>query len=337
MTDKFFFYCKTERKLNMLRSLSSAIAGLRAHQTKMDVIGNNIANVNTNGYKSQRTTFSDVYYQTLSRGSAPYGNGGGTNPTQIGYGSQVATIDVLNTNGGGAYTGKPFDVYVDGDGFLTAKDANGATYYTRLGNLSWDAEGNLVDYMGNKVQGFKLHDDDDGYKKGKIDTSLNTVGGYYVDETTDLTEINIFGDVDLLPSGTAKLIDCLSSISIGSDGSITAIATKEFEIGTGPVTIGVNEPFHIGKLAVATFTNQDGLAHAGNSYMQVAPNSGTARYSPGGKNDAGITKAGYLEMSNVDLAQQFTDMITTQRGFQANTRIITVSDEMLQELVNIKR
>ena len=140
----------------MMRSLSSAVAGLRSHQTRMDVIGNNIANVNTYGFKSSRTTFSDVFYQTLSRGSGPTGLTGGTNPTQIGYGSSVATIDLLMTQSGMSSTGRALDVYINGDGMIPVRDANGNLFFTRLGVLGFDAAGNLVDSSGNFVQGFPM-------------------------------------------------------------------------------------------------------------------------------------------------------------------------------------
>ena len=109
----------------MMRSLSSAVGGLRSHQTRMDTIGNNIANVNTYGFKSSRVTFSDVYYQSTSTGSAPTTQLGGTNPTQIGYGAAVATIDVLNSPSGMASTDRALDVYINGDGMITTQDANG--------------------------------------------------------------------------------------------------------------------------------------------------------------------------------------------------------------------
>ena len=138
-----------------MRSLSSAVAGLRTHQTKMDVIGNNIANVNTYGFKSSRATFSDVYYQTINSGRMTDSVRGGMNPTQIGYGAKLATIDILMTNGGGAYTGRPHDAYIDGDGFFVVQDASGRNLYSRMGNFSVIG-GYLVDHAGNFVMGVPL-------------------------------------------------------------------------------------------------------------------------------------------------------------------------------------
>lgn len=420
----------------MMRSLNSAVAGLRTHQIKMDVIGNNIANVNTNGFKSSRTTFTDVYYQTLSGGRASQGTRGGTNPTQIGYGSQMSTIDPLMTNAGGGYSGKPFDVYIDGDGFLPVRNADGTIFYTRFGNLGIDGGEDvkyLVDYSGNYVMGIPLDAGNGGHASG---VTLAPVGGngYYDEkqlvpisfgeataimyeaqtfdttnpkqelaykkatnpggdikyhasgrpvylakdgsELADVTSESALpgflknnGDPVMNAAGTAQeeedmirwddvagaektimetevrqvevgrknknILECIDSISIGTDGSITAV-TRDEVIYNGE-TIEKNRAIYLGRLTIATFPNQDGLMQTGASYFSTGPNSGTARYGEADKDGAGITKAGYLEMSNVDISQEFTDMITTQRGFQANTRIITVSDEMLQELVNLKR
>jgi flagellar hook protein FlgE len=121
----------------------------------MDVIGNNIANVNTYGYKTSRATFSDVYYQTITSARPGDAVRGGTNPTQVGYGAQLASIDVLMGNGGGSYTGRAMDVYIDGDGFLTVQDADGVFHYTRLGNMSI-IDNRLVDSSGNFVMGINL-------------------------------------------------------------------------------------------------------------------------------------------------------------------------------------
>ena len=194
----------------MMRSLSSGVAGLRAHQTKMDVIGNNIANVNTYGYKSSRVTFSDVYYQTLSSGSAPVaGVTGGTNPTQIGYGAAVATIDVLNTQSGLSSTDRALDLYINGDGMIAVKDSSGNLLFTRLGITGFDAEGNLVDANGNFIMGFPMNDD-------------------------GTPRINPDGTVDvenLVPIKVDKdLLDEITNISIGTTGEITGTMAGDTEI-----------------------------------------------------------------------------------------------------------
>lgn len=192
----------------MMRSLSSGVAGLRAHQTKMDVIGTNIANVNTYGFKSSRVTFSDVYYQTLSSGSAPSDLTGGTNPTQIGYGAAVATIDVMNTQSGLASTDRALDLYINGDGMVAVKDANGNLFYTRLGVTGFDGAGNLVDANGNFIMGFPMKD-------GK--PVINPDGTVDVDS---LSKISV--DKDLL--------DQMTNISIGTTGEITGTLAGDTEI-----------------------------------------------------------------------------------------------------------
>ena len=137
----------------MLGSMYSAVSGLAAHQTKMNVIGNNIANVNTYGFKASRVTFSDVFYQTMTGASGPTSNSGGTNPVQLGYGAKVKSIDVINTRAGSATTDRALDVYINGDGYLPVKDNNGIIKYTRVVVLNFDLAGNLVDSSGNMVLG----------------------------------------------------------------------------------------------------------------------------------------------------------------------------------------
>ena len=194
----------------MMRSLSSAVAGLRSHQTRMDVIGNNIANVNTYGFKSSRTTFSDVFYQTLTRGSGPTGLTGGTNPTQIGYGASVATIDLMMTQSGMASTGRALDVYINGDGMIPVRDANGNRFFTRLGVLGFDAAGNLVDSSGNFVEGFPM------------------------DPRTGRPVINPDGSVnheDLRPIQVdPELLDLMVGISIAPNGEIVGMLPGDPDI-----------------------------------------------------------------------------------------------------------
>jgi flagellar hook protein FlgE len=311
----------------MMRSLSSAVAGLRTHQTKMDVIGNNIANVNTFGYKTSRATFSDVYYQTIASGrnGADVGANyrGGQNPTQVGYGSQLSTIDVIMSNGGGSYTGRAMDVYIDGDGFLPVEDAEGAVHFTRLGNLSV-IDGKLVDYAGNVVMGIS-----DVNPATGISPIVATNGSYVY---TDLEQIT-FEDCDLPVD--KSILDCVTSINIGSDGKISGVLKED--VTYDGIPLKANEVIYLAQIAIATFPNQDGLTQTGMSQYNTSASSGDASYTLPATNGAGKVQSGYLEMANVELSQQFTDMITTQRGFQANTRIVTVSDEMLQELVNLKR
>lgn len=264
----------------MLRSLYSGVSGLRTHQIKMDVIGNNIANVNTTAFKASRVTFKDVYYQTVAGATAKSDAKGGSNAKQIGIGSTTSTIDVNNSPSGFQATDIGLDLYIAGDGYFMVKDGADATKYTRAGVFGVDGEGNLVDANGN-----------------------------YVCDS----------------SGSPIVIDpAYTDVTVGKDGTISGIKD------------GVIEP-SIGQIGLSKFGNPNGLAQDGGTYFIETNNSGTRVDTTPGKDGTGNIVAGGLEMSNVDLSKELTDMITTERGFQANSRVITVSDEILQELVNLKR
>lgn len=294
----------------MMRSLYSGVAGLRTHQTKMDVVGNNIANVNTYSYKSQRATFRDMYYQTIRSSSD------GKNATQLGYGSQIGSIDTLFTQAGYAPTDRAMDVYIDGEGFITVEDPNGGEMYTRIGALSFmpvtdpatgdpTGEFKLVDINGNAVKG----------------VNLANLGNIKTDPADpDYGKIQ---DADFENVVVADFAD-YTNISVGANGYITGI-DKDGNVKK------------LGAIAVGKISNAEGLTMQGSSYYKAINNTGEITYSTAGTDGTGGFISGALEMSNVDLAKEFTDMITTQRGYQANSRIITVVDEMLQELVNLKR
>ncbi len=278
----------------MMRSLYSGVTGLRNHQTKMDVIGNNIANVNTIGYKSSRVIFQDIYSQTIKPASTSGGATGGTNPQQIGLGVQVATIDVMHTKGTPQYTGYALDLSIDGDGYFVISNGTETTY-TRAGNLYTDSSNNLVDANGNYIMGLDL----DASGNIQTDASGNVL----------LEKINID------PSYT--------DVSIDANGVVSALN------GSTTVTIGT--------IAIATFSNPNGLEKCGENSYRTTVNSGNPTYGKPYTGSAGKINPGTLEMSNVDLTSEFADMIVTQRGFQANSRIITTTDQMLEELVNMVR
>ncbi|MER2088139.1 MAG: flagellar basal body rod protein FlgG [Sporosarcina sp.] len=268
----------------MLRSMYSGISGLRNFQTKLDVIGNNISNVNTYGFKKGRTIFKDLISQTVAGSSGPMESGarGGVNAKQVGLGSQIAAIDTIHTGGSTQFTGNTLDLAIAGDGFFkVGEDGGDNAFYTRAGNFYMDQAGDLVDGEGRYV----LDIDDN-----KINIPLTA-----------------------------------TSMSIGQDGSVKYVLPDEDEV-QGDAQISITK-----------FTNPGGLEKVGGNLFQISANSGPA--STGGPLDEGRGKieSGFLEMSNVDLAEEFTEMIVAQRGFQANTRIITTSDEILQELVNLKR
>lgn len=564
----------------MLKSMYSGVAGMKAHQTKMDVIGNNIANVNTYGFKASRTTFSEVYYQTTSSATGATANTGGKNASQIGYGSQVSGIDILMTRSGFQSTDKATDVAIAGEGFFQIADADGNKYYTRSGNFTFDSAGNLVDTNGNFVLGVsgspvgigassdRIRIDvpsvaqsagnfEDYINNRKItitsseltenanvsfsfDTDANMAAGdkcyatissgvinIYLnpyEKINGLTELNdivnqaiksangevehpggtyridveglddipdywpitgeefisknydpVLGSVDLpeelekigiwantvgntfsgvgettykiekvgneyvftatipmfdengdpvndpttgtqqintyygkisenhLTTGTVKLVrwdtaanpqkelssaDASDYIILKHPGyetletktnkgadvlnkksdkdAVASEASKALGFGTkqmvltggtsgGAQTISdltnlsiggdgiitathaVHGLIEIGRIDLATFDNPTGLIQAGTSYFQESVNSGAAQVTIAGTEGVGALQSNALEMSNVDLSNEFADMITTQRGFQASSRLITVSDEILQELVNLKR
>ncbi|NLO89021.1 MAG: flagellar hook-basal body complex protein [Clostridia bacterium] len=273
----------------MMRSMFAAVSALRNHQTRMDVIGNNIANVNTVAFKSSRVTFQDVFYQTLSGGTAPSENQGGINPRQVGVGMAVNSIDTNFTQGNVEPTNFPTDVMIQGEGFfILSPDVDGTIkYYTRAGVFGFDAEGNLI----NKSNGM-----------------------FVLDSSGKQIKIDDFSNVQ--------------SFKISSDGTVTYIDSS-----------GAQQT--AGQIGLAKFANNEGLIKVGENLYQFDINADTEDednlISAPGTGGRGTLVPGSLEMSNVDLAKEFTDMIITQRGYQANARTITTADEMLQELVNLKR
>ncbi len=404
----------------MMRSLYSGVSGLKNHQTRMDVVGNNISNVNTTGFKSSRVTFSDTLSQTLSGASAPTDNGGGTNPKQIGLGSATSSIDTLFTDGSVQSTGVNTDLCLSGNGLFVVKDGNNA-YYTRNGNFKFDAEGNYVNSDGLMVQGWMGTDgvinsggDTTGIKipagktmaakaSGKMIISGNLNADAAVNDTSNIIstsydsqgaaqqitltlkkvaanewsitvgapakgnipnlKFNTEGGYDTGgtgtvtlppqgPSGAAAINLQIETAGLSSltqySGSNTAYSTTDgYAAGTlksvsidskgiitGTYTNGVNR--QEAQVAVVQFNNAAGLTKTGNSLYSLSNNSGEANIKTAGDLGCTITPSS-LEMSNVDMASELTDMIVTQRGYQSNSKIITVSDELLETLINMKR
>ena len=432
----------------MMRSLYSGVAGLKSHQTKMDVIGNNIANVNTIGFKSQSVSFSDVLYQTTqgASGANEETGSGGTNAKQIGLGSSVSAISTkVAESGGSQATNNPFDIMINGDSMFIVSN-NGVNYFTKAGNFAVDATGTLVTSQGYAVMGWDADDEgnvtksnvqpiclysadnqyalpvatretnvsgninkeDESFSSnaGTISTNITFYDslGYKYQATIDISQVNGYEyslsvsaltcdgkeveGVDfsnLITDGTLNFNDATGAIE--GDGVITlnvsglginSLAedvTVDFSkltcMGTDTALIpargnlyGENAGRTVGNLsgvsiqkdgkivatydngdqrviaqiAVANFTNLSGLEKAGDNLFQATLNSG--EFDGIGDDvtaDGGYFTTGVVEMSNVDLAAEFTEMITTQRGYQANSRIITVSDTMLEELINLKR
>lgn len=295
----------------MMRSLYSAITGLKNHQISMDVIGNNIANVNTSGYKKARTTFATMLGQSIRGASAPDSAAdpkyGGTNGIMVGLGSTLGSVDKVMGQGSSQYTGKDTDMMLQGPGMFVLMLA-GKTVFTRTGNFGFDKSGNLIDpATGALVQGYEY----------------NTGSSAFPADGTATTSIKFaLGDAHPV-TNTYKL----TGYSIDQSGIITGV----YSDGTASTTL----PMY--KIAVANFPNEAGLSAQGNNYFTESNNSGAAAIGSAGMAGRGNIVPNTLEMSNVDLSQEFTDMIVTQRGFQANSRVITVSDTILQELIDLKR
>jgi flagellar hook protein FlgE len=411
----------------MLRSMYSGISGMKNFQTKLDVIGNNIANVNTYGFKKGRATFQDLMNQTISGASRATENLGGQNAMQVGLGATLATIDTIQTQGSVQTTGRSLDVAVSGDGFFVVRQGNNEMY-TRAGNFYLDSNGSLVTGGGSLVQGYGINNDGtvqndlgdividsdatmppqatenvtfDGNLKASqpidedgnpipeqpvligfkakdslgqdIDLTLTltrganvnewdaTVSGPTITGTANMTLT--FDEQGKLPNPTnlgisvqlnngaaspqninvdfSKLtqFDSSNSANVDTVDGNAEGSLESFNIGSSGEVNGVysnGEVNVIAQLALATFSNAEGLTKAGSNLFQASNNSGLPNVGTAGEG-RGSLLSGSLEMSNVDLSEEFTEMITAQRGFQANTKIITTSDEILQELVNLKR
>ena len=293
----------------MLRSLFAGISGLRVNQTALDVTGNNIANANTAGYKSSQIVFQDTLSQMLTAGSAPAAGAdgrGGTNPTQVGLGVQVGGINTSFGQGSAQMTGRTTDLMIQGDGFFVV-ERGGNPLYTRAGAFNFDAAGNLVTVDGDKVRGWTFN------------------GGAEPNPRPAADAFNLRTATEQNRPATAAADAALISYNIGGDGMVVGI----YE--------GTDQPVSLGRLAVADFVNPQGLEKVGDSLYRETTNSGAAEVAAPGEDGNGTLIGGAVEMSNVDLAQEFTNLIIAQRGFQASSRVITTSDQVLEELVNIKR
>jgi len=342
----------------MLRAMDSGVAGLRSHQNKLDVISNNIANVNTFGFKAQSYSFKDTMYQTSNASAtgkatdAGVATSGGINGAQYGYGSLTGSIATDFTSSTPSYVGG-FNASINGSGFFITNSSNitagvavdtaadqvattttnmkGANFsYTRVGQLNVDANGYVVDSNGNFVYGFRPSTLTDPSYYGS--TSSGTAKTLYALRAPD----NTITDITAAGTYTGEAFQ-LKSVEVGNDGVIKGII--ELTTTTSGTTTTEEKSIIIGKLAIASFQNQEGLMKGGNNTFNASTgdNTGHVTATEPGVGATPTLMAGYLEASNVDLAKEFSDMITTQRGFQANSKIITVSDEILQELVNMKR
>lgn len=424
----------------MLRSMYSGISGMKNFQNQLDVIGNNIANVNTFGFKKGRMTFKDLVSQQMAGASSPTPTQGGINPEQIGLGSTTGSVDTVQTQGSLQTTGRPLDLAISGDGFFIVNKGS-QDFYTRAGNFYVDQSGMLVNSEGKRVLGYgvdstgainkagglkQLHISNNAIQQ-PLTKSITTVGNLnlsnYIDPTTGTSKgasktlnfklfdskgtehdatlmfdtptsapdpnnpgnyyvqkmnftIDSTGDTNPAATGT---------VTFNSDGTVNSVALTNgdpasfsypsgqnikiagnnldfsgltmnntsssadvvgdvanltgYQIGdTGEISaiLSNGDVQTLGQIALAGFDNPGGLQKAGGNLYSPTSNSGSAQVAAPG-DGLGSIQSGMLEMSNVDLANAFTQMITAERGFEANTKIITTSDQILQDLVNLKR
>lgn len=333
----------------MLRSMYSGISGLKNFQTKLDVIGNNIANVNTYGFKKERTIFKDLISQSQGGASGPSLSVGGVNAKQVGLGSQLAAIDTIHSPGSMQSTGRTLDLGISGDGFFmvaeatgtndTAKEAFSNVKYTRAGNFYMDKNGYLVNGDGYYVVGASAANgnpastnvDYPAYPDLAAGDTFNIVdptgaGGNImeIDPTTGEVSFTAIGGASGGEVMPIHIPTTAQSMNIGEDGTVSFVDSD-----------GILR--WAGQIVTAKFPNASGLEKTGSNYFKDTANSGSPLVSIPNSEGLGKVNSNFLEMSNVDLSEEFTEMIVAQRGFQANSRIITTSDEILQELVNLKR
>lgn len=312
----------------MLKSLYSGVSGMRAQQTKMDVIANNIANVSTTGFKSGRVRFEDMISQINTSAQGANNNRGGTNAQQVGMGVQVSGTDTIMTGGSLQATGRSLDFGIqngDNSFFMvraeegTGPDA-GVIQYTRDGGFFRDETGGLVTATGMRVLGFLP-------AGGPKEIDVDTVG-LPVGVENDITQLVIH----------EKLVDADGNLVLDADGNEISLQSYSID-NTGNIVATYDNglSYQLGRVALTSFNNPDGLEKQGGNLYQATANSGDPILGAPSEDGFGMIRSGFLEMSNVDLANEFTDMIVTSRAYQANSRAITTSDEMLQELLNLKR
>jgi flagellar hook protein FlgE len=417
----------------MMRSMFAGVSGLQAHQLMLDTVGDNIANVNTTGFKASRVQFEDTLSQVLRGDSAPNAANGAIAPEQVGLGVHVGGVQQVMTQGALQNTGRATDLAIQGSGYFGVRQG-AETLYTRAGAFTFDQQGSLVDPTGAIVQGWVADATGTVTKNGPtadltlplgqalpptptknvtlsgnlsaddpvnspttpdvVKTSINAVdsqgathkiGVTMTKTATNNWTVNVdsadgsvapatvgtvtFGNdgklqsttpsplqFTLAPPGSAATTVNMVLPVTGSDaftqfgGTSTAVALQQdgsqagflssFSIGNDGTISGVfsnGQQRVLGQVALATFKDPSSLTKAGNGHLRANGASGNALVATPGGNGTGGLAAGSLEMSNVDLSQEFTNLIIAQRGFEANSKIISTSDELLQSLINLKR
>jgi flagellar hook protein FlgE len=410
----------------MSRALFTAVSGLRNHQVWLDVIGNNIANANTVGYKSSTVVFDDILGQTISSGVAPTASKGGVNPVQVGLGMTIGSIGQNFLQGSIQTTNRNTDMAIQGDGFFVLANGSDRTY-SRAGSFSLDANGELVDTAtGYKVQGangditVSLGSQSAATAttaaqfKGNLDFTaaegstfvatfnvLDSVGSSHVmtitftknftaaagrwdwavtpsaSDTsiaglTTATGSVVFNGTGGVASGASQAIGVTyaagagvtspqaitldfgtatsstpltgvaspSTVTLASQNGVASGTLQNFAVGLdGTITAFYTNgrTATIDTVQIASFANSAGLVKIGTNQYREGAASGAAVVGNPSTGGRGTVVAGALEMSNVDLAQEFSSMIIAERGFQANARTISTANQMLEELVNLKR
>lgn len=273
----------------MVSSLTSGVSGIQQFQNQLDVIGNNIANSDTFGFKSGRADFEDAFSQSLL-------TNGANNPNQIGSGVGTGAVLTNYNQGTVTATGVPTDVAIQGQGYFLVKDpVSGNTFATRAGDFHQDGSGYLVTNDGYRVQGYN-------------DSGLSTIGDIKIDDSGK-------------PDGDTS---SMSSFFVDSNGKVQ-------------VKLESGNSFTRAQILLQNFQDPGSLVKEGsNLYSNLSAAGPLAQLAPPDTNGVGSVLGGHLESSNVDMAGEMTNLINTQRAFQASARIITTTDEMLQEVVNLK-
>jgi flagellar hook protein FlgE len=277
----------------LIGSLSSGVSGLQMFSKDLEIIGNNIANVNTTAFKSGSLTFAESFSNTLRSAQPSSGTTSNVLAAQVGTGVQFSGVTTNFNQGALASTGQATDLGISGEGYFIVKSpGDNSVYATRAGNFRWDDNGYLVSQNGMRVQ--------------------------------DITGADV--QLTAPPAGTS-----LQSVGVNRGGEVIEYFTDGTNnSAASPQTIGV-----------ATFTQKGALLSEGNGLFDFSvagittPASG--KYGTPGSGGSGTVEAGTLEQSNVDLTSEFASMITAQRSFQANARVVTVSDSLLDDIVNLKR
>jgi flagellar hook protein FlgE len=289
----------------MMRAMYSAISGLKNHQIMLDVTANDLANVNTVGFKASRVSFRDSLAQLQRSGASASTGTAGAKSAQVGLGVNLGSIDNLMTNGAFQSTGSPYDVAIQGSGWFRVSNTDpdpttgnfpstATVEYTRAGNFTLNDQGELTTQDGWRIVG----------------RACDAVTGALVTPAQD-QRIKV-------PAGG-------SDVAVSPNGAVTYTPS------------GGGTRQYAGFLSLASFPNEAGLDRAAANRWQQTASSGAPLADTPGNSGLGTTVGGELEMSNVDLAAEFTNMITAERGFQASSRVLSTSDEMLQDLVNLKR